>query len=389
MRDYPKLMLAVLVVTVPAYALTFEAGLDPRGRPVGSDFIAFWSAARMVLEGNGLAAYDLDAMSSLQLEQYPGLVGTTAWVHPPFFLMLVTPLGLLPYTAAFAVWSVLGLAVYFAALRPLLPTPAAWWLAVAFPGIWIGLGQGQTQFVTAALIGGALLRLESRPAIAGVLIGLLAMKPHLAILLPMVLVVGRHWITFASAAVTATTATVGAVLVFGWQSVQAWFVGMDVVKSGVDMGLLPVYKFVTPYTALRHLGVPERWGLVLHASAALVVVCMVWSVWRRTTDMRLRGPAVVVGTFLVTPYAADYDLVVLAFAIAWIASVGGAEGWLRGDRNLLVLAWVLPMVCAPVAALTHVPIAPLVLGALLREVWLRANSPSTQVAPTQSTAAGT
>jgi hypothetical protein len=90
----------------------------------------------------------------------------------------------------------------------------------------------------------------------------------------------------------------------------------------------------------------------------------------------------VLGTFLVTPYAADYDLAVLAFPIAWMALLGVEHGWLRNDRNLLVAAWLLPWLTAPIAAITHVGIAPIIMGLLLRQLWRRTTS--SPVAPALS-----
>jgi hypothetical protein len=88
----------------------------------------------------------------------------------------------------------------------------------------------------------------------------------------------------------------------------------------------------------------------------------------------------VLGTFLVSPYAADYDLAILAFPIAWMAFIGLEHGWLRRDRNLLVATWLLPWLTAPIAALTHVGVVPIMMGLLLQQLWRR--TASTPVRPT-------
>jgi len=59
--------------------------------------------------------------------------------------------------------------------------------------------------LTAALAGAALLSLERRPILAGVFIGLLAIKPHLALLFPVALIAIGAWRTLLAAAVTGTT----------------------------------------------------------------------------------------------------------------------------------------------------------------------------------------
>lgn len=377
LRVYPRLLLGVLVVAIPVYAMTFHDGVDRRGQPVGSDFIAFWSAAVMAVEGHGLQAWNLHQLASVQFAAYPGLAGPTPWVYPPATLLLVAPLGYLSHGAAFLVWTAMGLGAFFAALAPIIRGRRhAWPLAVAFPGVWLGIAQGQTQFVVAGLVGGALLLLRSRSPWAGVLIGLLVIKPHLAVLLPVILIADRRWRTSAVAALTALGAMAAGVLTFGLGSLRLWLDGMQLVSVATNAAALPVYKFVTPYAAFRLIGMPEAPALALHALVAIGVVVVVWRVWRRTLDLRVRGSAVVLGTFLVTPYAADYDLALLAFPIAWLALLGVEQGWMRGDRNLLVLTWLLPAVTAPIAATTHVGVTPLLLACLLCQVWRRTESAS-------------
>jgi len=74
----------------------------------------------------------------------------------------------------------------------------------------------------------------------------------------------------------------------------------------------------------------------------------------------------------VSPYSFDYDLAWLAFPIAWLAQAGLREGWLRGEREVLVAAWVLPIIMAPLAMAVPLQIGPLVLVALLGAVVRRA-----------------
>jgi hypothetical protein len=376
-------VLGVLAVVVPLYGTTFHGGVDGRGQPMGSDFIAFWSAARMAVAGDGAGAWNLTQLTVVQLTAFPGLAGPTAWVYPPATLLLLAPLGYLSHTVAFWVWTLSGLGVFLAALAPVIRGRRhAWPLVLAFPGIWLGIAQGQTQFVVAGLAGGALILLDSRhQRWAGVLIGLLVIKPHLAVLFPIILIADRRWRAFALAAVAAVAMTAAGAFLFGLDSIRYWLEGMQLVSAASDAGALPMYKFVTPYAAFRLIGLPMAAASVLHLVVAISAVLVVWRVWRSSSDLRLRGSAAVLGTFLVTPYAADYDLALLAFPIAWLALLGMDTGWLRGDRNLLVLAWLLPLVAAPIAATTHVGVTPLLLAVLLLHVRQRTQPARRRVSP--------
>lgn len=374
-KVYPRLFLALFVLAAPLYALSFSRGLDGRGRPPGTDFIAFWSAGRFALDGRVADAWDIDLIGAFQLGIYPGMSGPTQWAYPPTTLPLVLPFGALPHLTAYLVWTVVGLALYVGALSPLLRgRPHAWQIALAFPGLWLGIPSGQIQFFVAALVGAALLLLPRRPVAAGILIGLLVIKPQLAVMLPVVLVAGREWRAFAAAAATSLVAAAVSAVTFGVSAYESWWDSLGVLSDAIGDGSAPVHKFVTPYMGLRLVGLPDAPALLLHAIVALAVASVVWRLWRRTDDPMVRGTATVVGTFLVTPYAADYDLAVLAFPIAWLTILGLTHGWRRGDRNLLVTMWLLPAVAAPVALLTHVTFAPLVMGLVLRQLWVRTRS---------------
>ena len=88
-------------------------------------------------------------------------------------------------------------------------------LALAFPAVLINVGHGQNGFLTAALLGGALVVLDRRPIVAGILFGLLVYKPQYGLMLPLVLAVSGRWKCFAAAAATVVLLTIVTTLTFG------------------------------------------------------------------------------------------------------------------------------------------------------------------------------
>ena len=92
-------------------------------------------------------------------------------------------------------------------------------LAVAYPAVFVNLGHGHNGFLTAALMGGALVHLDRRPWLAGILFGLLAYKPQFGLMIPLVLVVTGRWRTIAAAAATVLALAAATTLVFG---VDVW-----------------------------------------------------------------------------------------------------------------------------------------------------------------------
>ena len=77
-------------------------------------------------------------------------------------------------------------------------------------------------------------------------------------------------------------------------------------------------------------------------------------VWRgsgaATPRYELKAAALAVGCLLATPYVLDYDLVVLAIAIAFFARHGFANGFRDYEITLLAAAWVVPLLARGIAA---------------------------------------
>ena len=100
------------------------------------------------------------------------------WHYPPFFFAVAFLVASLPYALGLALWLAASFAAYLAAILAILPRPETLLIAAAFPAVFVNIGHGQNGFLTAALLGGALLLLDRRPWLAGVMIGLLAYKPQ-------------------------------------------------------------------------------------------------------------------------------------------------------------------------------------------------------------------
>ncbi len=115
--------------------------------------------------------------------------GFAGFHYPPMYLLVVMPLALLPYAWSLIIWTVANFAAYLGVMWKVDPEREALWLAVAFPGALVNLTNGQNGFLTLALLGTALLTVERRPIVAGVLFGLMSYKPQYGILVPIFLAV--------------------------------------------------------------------------------------------------------------------------------------------------------------------------------------------------------
>ncbi len=373
LKAYPRILLVMFIATSAGWLLLSKHRIDPLGKPFGNDFITFWAASDAALHGHAPDAYNLTKIFHYEQIAVPASKLVFGWYYPPSFYLVALPLALLPYVASFLVWTLSTLALYVAVLRRIVRTSAAMWCLAAFSGLWIDLLHGQNAFLTAALAGAGILCLKRRPYLAGVFIGLLAVKPHLALLFPVALLAIGAWRSIASAAATAFALTAAGTLVLGRSTLTACVGAMGQARYFLETGGLPWQKMPTLFAFARLLGMPVGVAYGLQALVALGATAVVWRLWRRSHDWGLRGAVLMSATFLVSPYVFDYDLAWLAFPIAWLAMVGIRDGWLKGEREILTMAWLVPFVMAPIASATAVQVGPFVLAGMVWVAWRRAN----------------
>ncbi len=291
----------------------------------------------------------------------PASRGVFLWCYPPTFQLMVWPLALLRYGPALAAWTAAGLAAYLAMIRSISRDRRAWLLALAFPGLFMNASQGQTGFWIAALLGGGLLLLDARPALAGVLIGLLAIKPQFAVLAPLLMILAGRQIALVTSALTAIALAVAATAAFGLDAWPRFLAAAAAAGRALEAGALPLHKDPSVFAALRLFGAPAGLALTVHAAQAVLAVVFVAIAWRRPGPAELKAGLAVIATLIVLPYLFDYDLMALALPIAvGLKAIHGREGPVGVRIGLVALA-VTPILVGPMGRWLHAPIGPVAL----------------------------
>lgn len=356
LRAYPWLFLLAFAVIAGYWAATSDQGLDTRGKPLGYDFVSFWSASTLALEGEPEAAYRPERILETGRRAIPDLDTRFIWSYPPTYQLLVLPLGLLPFVWGYLLWFLVWLIPFALAIRKLAPAPETLLLTLAFPGTLLNLAQGQNGLMVAALFAGAMVWLRPRPVLAGILIGLMSCKPQFGLLIPIALICGRHWTAFAAAAATTLAFAGLSLLVFGADAWLAFLANMEFATAVLEDGRLPWAKMPSLFAALRLVGVPVDWAYVGQAALAAATAATVALVWWRATPLPLAAAVLTSGALLVSPHVNDHDLALLAVPIALLAWHGQQVGWWRGEREILALAWLAPVLTALVATPTRVQV---------------------------------
>ena len=370
-RVYATIMIAVVVVSV-AYTLTGRGFDDPAGHAIGTDFVSFWTVSWALLSGHQNAIYDPAALAALEQSVIPrSAAALYVWQYPPIGLLLVYPLALLPYLWALAAWLIIGAVCYLSALWWIIPRRLTLWIGLGFPGVLLTITHGQNAFLTAALLTWGMLLLRNQPIIAGILIGALAFKPQLAVLLPVALIAGRHWRTIIAASVTVLVLSVLTILLFGPNVWREFLTGTAFSHQMLDVGLVPYFKMQSVFAAIRLAGGSLAIAYAGQVLVALGVAMVVAWIWRNSADHQTKAAAVLAATPLATPFILDYDLMMLAPAIAVVVRKIIRDGELSWDATTLALAAILPLLSRSIAEYTHIAVAPVTIAALVAVITVR------------------
>jgi alpha-1,2-mannosyltransferase len=362
LRGYPLLLGIALGGTLLALILTRSGLNDHWGRALGTDFSQVWIAGGEIRAGHPAQPYDNAAHAAAQAAVFGASDTFYSWPYPPYFFAIAALAATVPYLPALAIWQGTTLLFYFGAVlraaRPIAIAPSAViWVAAVFPAVTINFMHGHNGFLTAALLTFGTMLLPKRPLLAGMLLGLLAYKPQLALAVPIALLAGGFWRGTAAATLTVVAATVATLAAFG---VEPWhaFVGSMAFTQHVvlEQGGPGFAKMQSAFAAVRLLGGSISAAYAVQTFLTVVVLACLAVLWRSDADHRLKAAALMVASLLTTPYSMDYDMVVLGPAIAALASLGIERGFRPYGMSLLALVWIMPLVARVCATAILLPL---------------------------------
>ncbi|CAN0626926.1 conserved membrane protein of unknown function [Burkholderia multivorans] len=354
MRLYARVALCCYALFVGIYVVRLFGPHGAAMSPLGLDFAPTWSAAWLAAHGRAVDAWHFAALRAIQEQAVPAIRGTQGglpWLYPPAMLLMVTPLGWLPYALAAVLWIGSAYVLFVSAVGATVHRRSAMLCAFAFPGAFLAAIVGQNSLLTAALAGVGLLLLQRRPVAAGVCFGCLAMKPQLAALFPLALLCAAQWRALAAWAATIAGTAALATLAFGPGAWLGFLHGVAGAYRIVGDGHALLARMPSAFAMATLAGWPPFVGDVLQALSALFAIGAVCYAWRGSCTYALRAATLACATLLVSPYLYDYDLTWYALVMAWYARHAFALGWRRFDREWLALLWITPL--AGLLVVTH------------------------------------
>lgn len=291
-----------------------------------NDFADFWGGARLYWLNDISSIFDPTAFDHWMTTVFrPGSIQPfSSWSYPPPMLLLLLPFGWLPIGAALILWLAinygsLGLASF--AIRQKLDLVMVTCLS---PASLYAFKEMQNGPVLAALLLTGIWFVETRPVLAGICFGLLAAKPQLAMLVPVVLLAGRHWRSLSVTILTFALLILASLALFG---MQAWIDYFTKTAPFMEAQLAhpypiwPAYAMPTIFILGRSLGVGASAAMALQVCTTLALVAFVGYLWSGDRVARpWRNGLTCLIVPLATPFAYVYDMIPAMFAIAYIVT---------------------------------------------------------------------
>ena len=358
-------LLAVLVYVPPL--IRFVQGLLGDGHPmnvINVDFATFWMAGQMTMSGSQQDLFSfpvyLDHLRSTFGADYP----VRNWAYPPHFLLLLWPLGLLSFKPAMVAFLGATFSLFVASVivfrRVYAPRSSMTLLVLAVLGYSLMMVYTtQNGFLTSALLLFGLAWMKTRPVLAGLAFALLTIKPQLGLLVPVLLLFDRNWRTIGWAASFTVGLVALSAALHGMQSWNAYLSETVAYQrtvitdwSGIFLRMMP-----TTFGSIRTLGFTAADAYVVQWPVSIAAAALVFWGWRVQTDPLQRIFALVCATFVVSPYAFNYDMGALSVVAALLV---GSQS--LGRFALISVSVVAALAgCVTNLGLWNLPISPILL----------------------------
>jgi hypothetical protein len=350
---------AVLLLVFLWAGLSIWARLDPSREialpteenynPFMDDYVVYWTAGRMVLDGNAGRLYDLDAVQSYQARatgQPSYDVALLPYFNPPFAAGALAVLAVLPLGVSAVVFTGVSLAALGAGLRFLLSRletrleVVAWTLGVlsSMP-IYYTLLHGQLSFLLFFLFVAVYILLKrGSDGLAGATLALLLLKPPLVLLPLLVLALNRRMEALRGFLTCATGLVVASLLVGGPSSLIAYPELLATATTWDDEAGILIWAMFGWNAFFEALTGPADFPIPMllagAASIGTLVLCLrAWKgPWNaQSPDFDVRYSILVLGVLLTSPHLYGQDLIIGVIPAALL------YGAFRSNRDRLVI----------------------------------------------------
>lgn len=359
---------------------------------IGRDFVNVWTGANILFNGNLEDLYDLVSYAEFQRKIIDPRIGIHNFSYPPHVLLFIFPFALMGYVPALLTWIIVSGGAFVAAAKSYVSgTTVPLWSVIILPASMINIWAGHYGFVIGAMLLAGFAWLSQHPLRAGVLFGLMTIKPHLGVLIPLVLVVRGEWRAFGSATVITLLLVATSGSLFGFELWRQWITDTLGYQNDLITDIDPI-KYLYPrmmptvWVSFRLICGEAVAGILQITIAVTAIAVVLISAWRRISNQDL-GLIVATATFLILPYAFNYDMTVVSLAA--IVTLARYQRWLSLlERLAITIAFLTPVIVF-IFNMQGWPILPLgILGLLAAQYRMATSCVAEPFSPAAPEAAG-
>lgn len=280
-----------------------------------TDFDAFYIAGKMFWDGTLNQAYNYKDFFEAQQKLY-GTNTVMVWSYPPQFNFITAALAVLPAGLAYFTFIGLTFASYLLTIKSISSDYLGSVILAIFPAILINIRSGQNGFLTGTIVGLFCLAFMKRKAVAGLPLGLMIIKPHLAAGIAVLSLISKRWSTLGVALLTVALTLIVSTIIFGPGIWLAFAEGVKDASRLLALGAFPSFRMTSIYATLHEFGVPSTIALIIQLLIALAACSTI-----AISYIKLKNPRHIIGmtataSLYISPYSYDYDLTLLGIAVA-------------------------------------------------------------------------
>lgn len=294
------------------------------------DFANYWMGARLALAGEH---HDLFIQESY-FKHLQAMFGPDTpwrnWGYAPHFLLMIVPLGWLDYKTAMLSFLAVTLLLFVCAATAFRReyAPQSDWrvLALAMAGYSLMMvDTAQNGFLLGAMLLFGLAWRDKHPLLAGLAFAVLTVKPQIGFLVPLLLLFERRWSTFAWAALCTVLLVAVSVLLFGLDSWKLYLTETIAYQRSVMSYFTGIFLAMMPtvFGSIRTLGYLSEVAFTAQWSITLAGLLITGTLLHLERDPLRAAFVLTCGTFVISPYAFNYDMGALTVVAALLAGQHG------------------------------------------------------------------
>lgn len=306
----------------------------------GNDFAQLYTGAKL----SGPSLYSRQANLEAIRSELGFTMETVVYTRPPFYAALLKPLALLPYRVAYALFSLLTLActLWFVIRFSKECPPLPFFAAMSIPAV-TALCGGQDTPLLLAILGAFLLLLRRKTDfLAGLLLSLCAIKFHLFLFVPILLLAKKRWRILGGATLGTAVLTALGMLVNGPDSLRQYIAVLRDPWINPDAAVMPNLHGLV---SILHAGARVEFAL-----AAAVFAGFLWMLARSQNFEFLLAASLVCGLLVSFHSGVADDILLLPVFVLVVGNCAGKP--LRAATGLILtpIPYFLVLAEAPFSA---------------------------------------